>query len=132
MSLLFPINNKNIVMNRIELEKRLVENSAEIVFLCRNSHFDEYTSHLSKQIVRSSSSAALNYGEAQSAESLKDFAHKLGLVLKELRETEINLQIIERTGICPDEGKLKNLLIENRQLIAIFQKSVETAKSKLK
>jgi four helix bundle protein len=118
-------------MNRIELEKRLVGNSAEIIFLCKTINFDEFTSHLPKQIVRSSSSAALNYGEAQSAESRKDFAHKLGLVLKELRETEINLQIIEKTGICVEKEKLENLLKENRQLIAIFQKSVETAKSKL-
>ena len=33
--------------------------------------------HLSGQITRSGTSPALNYGEAQSAESRRDFIHKL-------------------------------------------------------
>lgn len=40
--------------------------------------------HLSKQLIRSSTSAALNYGEARSAESRNDFIHKQGIVLKNL------------------------------------------------
>lgn len=32
--------------------------------------------HLTKQLIRSASSAALNYGEAQSAESKRDFITK--------------------------------------------------------
>lgn len=118
-------------MNRIDLERRLAEFANSIIELCRGCSFDEFTIHLAGQIVRSSSSAALNYGEAQSAESRKDFAHKLGLVLKELRETEINLKIIRKSGILSDTDHLEKLLTENRILIAIFQKSVETAKSKL-
>ena len=43
--------------------------------------------HLAGQIIRSGTSPALNYGEAQSAESSKDFIHKMGICLKELRES---------------------------------------------
>ena len=42
--------------------------------------------HLGGQLVRSGTSPALNYGEAQSGESRKDFIHKIKVVLKELRE----------------------------------------------
>jgi four helix bundle protein len=118
-------------MNRVEIETRLIENASSIIDLCRRTDFDKYTTHLSYQIVRSSSSAALNYGEAQSAESRKDFAHKLGLVLKELRETEINIQIIKKSGISNDQARVEYLIKEYRSLIAIFQKSVQTAKMNL-
>ena len=40
-------------------------------------------------------SAALNYGETQGAESKKDFVHKMKICLKELRESQVNLQIIK-------------------------------------
>ncbi|MBL7104607.1 MAG: four helix bundle protein, partial [Bacteroidales bacterium] len=45
--------------------------------------------HIAGQLIRSGSSPALNYGEAQSAESRKDFVHKLKIILKELKESRI-------------------------------------------
>jgi len=117
-------------MDRKELEGRLIENATEIIGLCKICNFDDFTIHLSKQIVRSSSSAALNYGEAQSAETKKDFVYKMGIVLKELRETGINLRIIEKSGICRAPENLKRSIVENSELTAIFQRPVNTAKSK--
>jgi four helix bundle protein len=117
-------------MNRKELEERLIGNATSIIALCRRCKFDEFTCHLSAQIVRSSSSAALNYGEAQSAESRKDFIHKLSVVLKELRETGINLKLIYHSDVCKDQDFLERVISENRSLTAILQRSVETAKKK--
>lgn len=79
---------------RIEIEKRLINFSVGIIELSRNLNREFVSKHLSSQIIRSSTSSALNYGEAQAAESRKDFAHKISIVLKELRETQINLKII--------------------------------------
>lgn len=118
-------------MDRKEVEERLISNANAIIFFCRTCRFDDFTYHLSKQIVRSSSSAALNYGEAQSAESRKDFVHKLGLVLKELRETGINLKILRNSGICPNDVLVQKIIDETESLIRIFQKSVQTAKKNL-
>ena len=118
-------------MDRIILEKRLISFSTKILTLCKNCEFDVLTQHLARQLVRSSSSTALNYGEAQSAESRPDFAHKLGLVLKELRESFINLKLINEAGICRQPELLEELMKENDELIAIFQKSVNTLKSGL-
>ena len=64
--------------------------------------------HLKGQMIRSSSSAALNYGEHQDAESIKDSIHKLGVVLKELKETRVALkfwpisimEILKNENIC--------------------------------
>ena len=116
-------------MDRKILEKRLVTFSTDVLRFCRNCEFDAFTHHLLKQIVRSSSSTALNYGEAQSAESRADFAHKLSIVLKELRETYMNLTLIDQAGLGKDGRDIQRLLNENNELIAIFQKSVNTLKN---
>lgn len=43
--------------------------------------------HIAGQLVRCGTAPAPNYGEAQSAESPRDFIHKMKIALKELRET---------------------------------------------
>ena len=80
------------------------------------------------QLLRSGTSPALNYAEAQGAESIKDFIHKLQLVLKELRETYVNLKIIDRSNLCKSDSQLVMTLKENDELIAIMVKSVKTSK----
>ena len=84
--------------------------------------------HLSNQLIRSGTSPALNYGEAISAESKKDFIHKLQVKLKELRETFICLKILKRTESYTSEDTINTALKENDELISIFVKSVTTAK----
>ena len=73
---------------------------------------------------------ALNYGEAQSAESSKDFIHKIKISLKELRESKIWLKIIVRTKLI-QESLLGYLIEENDELTAILFKSVDTAKKNM-
>jgi four helix bundle protein len=79
---------------------------------------------LSEQLIRSATSSALNYGEAQGAESKRDFIHKMGVILKELRESSINLKLLIHRRMITDDKTLK----ENRELIAIFVASIQTAK----
>ena len=86
--------------------------------------------HLSKQIIRSSTSAALNYGEAQSAESRNDFIHKVSVVLKELRETQINLKLLSGSVNEEQNGQMNSCLKEVDELIAIFHKTVMTARAR--
>jgi len=83
--------------------------------------------HLAGQLLRSGTSTALNYGEAQSGESRRDFIHKIKIVLKELRESNICLKIIFRTKLYKNEEQILLALSESNELIAIFVKSVETA-----
>ena len=74
----------------------------------------------------------MNYGEAQSGESRKDFIHKIKIVLKELRESYVCLKIICRSKLCNSEEIMKLAMIENNELISIFVKSAETAQKNLK
>jgi len=82
---------------------------------------------LAKQISRSGTSPALNYGEVQAAESPKDFIHKMKVCLKELRETQVCLKIIKLKPYL-DQKTVDPVLRECGELVAIFVTSVETAK----
>ncbi len=115
---------------RKEVEKRLTDLSVSIISMSRNFEDSFISQHLKNQITRSSTSAALNYGEAQGAESHNDFIHKTSLVLKELRETGIALSIINKSGIHERSEELDKIIDECNQLTAIFHKTVITAKSK--
>jgi len=114
-------------MDKKDLEERLINFAVSIIELTNEMPDKKSANHLSGQIIRSGTSPALNYGEAQSAESRKDFIHKIKIVLKELRETFICLKIIERSRLYKNRQKLDKLLLENNELISIFVKSIETA-----
>jgi len=113
------------------LQKRLVQFSARIVESERALKTGFASRHLYSQIVRSATSAALNYGEAQMAETRKDFIHKIGLVVKELKETEVNLEVITESKLFIDEETIIHDLKECKELIAIFMATRKTAKSNL-
>lgn len=112
-------------MNNKELENRLINFSIMVVELIKSLPEDRITNHLIGQLLRSSTSPALNYGEALGAESRKDFIHKLGIVLKELRETLNCLKILSGTGYINSENAT---IKECNELVSIFVKSLETAK----
>ena len=114
---------------RKELENRLVNLSVNIEKLCNVLMEGYMAEHLSKQIIRSSTSAALNYGEAQAAESRSDFIHKISIVLKELRETQISLNLLSGSVNSNQKEKMLACQKECDELIAIFHKTVMTAKS---
>jgi four helix bundle protein len=121
-----------IQMNKKDLEERLINFAVLIIEIANELPNTKVGNHLSGQLVRSGTSSALNYGEAQSGESRKDFIHKIKIVLKELRETLICLKIIDRTKLLTAFEILQTTLKENDELISIFVKSVETASKNLK
>lgn len=115
-------------MNSKELEIRLIDFSIQVVNLIRRLPQDRITNHLASQLPRSSTSPALNYSEAQGSESKKDFAPKLGIVLKELRESLNCLKILAGTNYIKSEYLA---IKECNELVSIFVKSVETTKRKI-
>jgi len=71
-----------------QLEERLIEFAARIIRLSAELPKTSAGRHISLQILRSGTAAAANYAEARGAESRADFLHKLGVVQKELNETQ--------------------------------------------
>ncbi|OAB79706.1 four helix bundle protein [Cochleicola gelatinilyticus] len=115
---------------KFDLEERLINFAVECINLFMRTNKSYALDHLSKQLIRSSTAAALNYGEVQGAESSKDFIHKMGIVLKELKESRVNLKIQIKANLLTEITKAESVLNECKQLVAIFSKSIQTAKAK--
>ena len=113
---------------KFDLEERLIDFGVLIIEISENLNNTLAGKHISGQIVRSGTSPALQYGEAQSAESRADFIHKLKILQKELRETMVSLKIIKRVPLTGKIGIVDKGMVECNELIAIFNKSIATAK----
>ena len=118
-------------MGKFNLQERLVDFAVQIIDVVDALPKNPVCKHLgSNQLLRSGTSPALNYGEAQSAESRADFIHKVKIILKELRESFVCLRILNRKKYLP-ENILLPILKEADELIAIFVKSYKTAKGNM-
>ncbi len=116
---------------KYDLEDRLIDFAVLIIKIAEKIGNTVSGKHLVGNLIRSGSSSALNYGEAQSAESRRDFIHKMKICLKELRETMVGLKIINKLSFMGIEKLLEEAMPENDELISIFVKSIDTAKKNL-
>ena len=118
-------------MKKYDLEDRFIDFTIRVSSVVDEIDNSRLGNHIAGQLIRSGSSPALNYGEAQSAESRKDFVHKLKIILKELKESRVCLKIMERKPLIPNTKKLTPIMKETEELIAIIYKSIKTAKSNM-
>ena len=117
---------------KFDLEDRLIDFGVRIIRIAESLPKNRVGNHIAGQLVRSGTSPAPNYGEAQSAESRSDFIHKMKVCLKELRETRVWLLMIVRANLIKPVSKLEPLIQESHELISIFVTSIETARKGMK
>jgi len=115
---------------RYDLEERLLEFSVRIVRLSESLPSTRAGNHVAGQLLRSGTAALPMHGEAQAAESARDFQHKLRIALKELRETFRWLRLAQKTPLIKPAAKLDPLLSECDELIRIFVTSLQTSESR--
>lgn len=89
--------------------------------------------HMGGQLIRCGTAPAFHYGESQSAESPRDFIHKIRIAHKELKESRSNIRMLKGAELLPatDQGMIW-LLTELEELIKIFGKILATANKNLK
>ncbi|MBU0676763.1 MAG: four helix bundle protein [Verrucomicrobia bacterium] len=116
---------------RFDLEDRLLDFAAEVVRFAEKIDRSMSGRHIADQLMRAGTSPLFNHGEAESAESQRDFIHKIKLCLKELRETRRAIRLILRVPLSKDAEKGEALLDETNQLIRIFVASIRTATGNL-
>ncbi|HRG94430.1 MAG TPA: four helix bundle protein [Chitinophagaceae bacterium] len=116
-----------MVSKTYDIEDRLVRYTCRMIDVVEALPASRAGTYIASQLVRSCHSPAFNYGEAQAAESRNDFIHKLGIVLKELKECRIALKIIILKQLIRPVSKLSAILKETEELIAIIAKSIVTA-----
>ena len=126
------LNEEGAARRGFDLADRLIEFTIRVFNLVEALPDTRVGRHVSRQLVRSGSSPAPNYGEACAAESRRDFIHKMKVCLKELRETQMWLKIIQRKPLIEPIAKLDGIMHECGELIAIFVSSLETAKRNAK
>ena len=107
-------------------QTRLAKFAAQIVDISAKLPKTPQGTHVSKQLLKSGTSAAANYAEARAAESRSDFIHKLRLVLKELNETAVWLQLIVENSWISAE-KMTRIVAENEELCRMTAASIKTA-----
>lgn len=83
--------------------------------------------HVGGQLIRAGTSSGSNYEEACGAESKPDFAHKMSIVLKELKESRFWLRLIRRTKML-DFRRIDPVIDECEQLCAMVARSIITVK----
>ena len=71
------------------------------------------------QLAKSATSVGANYEESQASSSKADFYYKIGIVLREARESNYWLRILEATNIS-DGQELDALIRESVELKMIF------------
>jgi four helix bundle protein len=114
---------------KYNLDERLIDFAARMIDVSELLPNTKAGAHLGDQLVRSGTSPALHYGEAQAAESTADFIHKMKVCLKELRETFNCLRLIHKKGWI--SMGLEPEIKEANELISIFFSSIRTAQMKL-
>src|SRR5688572_33213653 len=110
-----------------DLEDRFVVYSCRMIDVVEALPNTRAGNYIAGQLVKSCISPTFNYGEVQGAESRNDFIHKLGIVLKELKECRTALKIIRRKGLIAPITRTDELFKETEELIAIIAKSIDTA-----
>ena len=81
---------------------------------------------IADQLLRSGTSVRANYRAAYKARSHAEFISKLGTVEEEADETASWLELLIEGGVIPQK-RLQPLLLEARELVAIFAASRKTA-----
>jgi len=111
---------------RFDLEERLLEYAVRIIRLVDALPGTRAGRHVADQLLRCGTSPLANHGELQGAESRRDFIHKLGICLKEIREARRWLRLVHRVPLLAP-SKIDPLLGETEALIKIFSASIRTA-----
>lgn len=113
--------------NKFDLSDRLEDFAANIIVKYDKKPLSYAGDYLAKQLIRSSCSAALNYGEVLGAGTSKDKINKLRICLKELKECLRNLNIQVKADLI-SKTDISDLVDENDQFIRIIVTRIKNIK----
>ncbi len=109
-------NDKKV---KFDLEERTAIFAESIIIFSKKVIRNSINDPIISQLIRSGTSVGANYCEADSAESRKDFVHKLGICKKEIRESRYWIRLIAKAN--PDiKGDARELWNEASELFFIF------------
>lgn len=101
-----------------ELQERLFKFAVNVIKLIRLMPKSKEYDVISYQLIKSSTSGGANYDEAQAAVSKADFANKIGISLKEIRESNYWIRIL--VAITNDNEEWIKMRHESYELMNIL------------
>lgn len=112
-----------------DITERTFEFALRIIKLCQflNRKYKLEENVLSKQILRSGTSIGANVEEAQAGQSRADFISKMSIALKESRETNYWLRLIEKSGMVKPD-KIAEIKKESEEIKRIIGAIIVSSK----
>lgn len=112
-----------------DIRERSFQFAIEIIELVKKLPKNRVNYRIGDQIIRSGTSIGANIEEAQNCGSKKEFTHILTIALKEARETDYWLRIIEETGSVSESktGKIRKECIEIIKILTTIVKRSKIA-----
>ncbi len=83
---------------------------------------------ISRQLLKAGTSIGASVREAQNAESMADFCHKIKIAGKEAEETEYWLLLCESSANYPTSGGLLNDIVSLKKLLGKIISSIKKRK----
>lgn len=117
-------------MNENDLKKRTKQFGLKVISLVESLPSGQTARTIGNQLLRSGVSVGANYRAACRGRSKADFIAKAGISLEEADECLYWMELLQEAGIVPAE-KIKGLMKEADQLVAIFTASIKTARAHL-
>jgi four helix bundle protein len=117
-------------MDAEELKQRTKKFGLNIIKLVESLPSTKTGKVIGNQLLRSALSVGANYRSACRGRSKADFISKVGITIEEADESQHWLEMLNEAGIvAPD--KLKPLMQESNELVAILTASAKTARDNL-
>ena len=114
---------------KFDLEERTAKFGESVIEFAKKIPSNPINNPLITQFVKSGTSIGANYCEADSAESRKDFEHKMGICKKETKETRYWLRMIAKACFnLQDEARF--MWKEANELLLIFSTIIRNSRSK--
>lgn len=117
-------------MNESDLKKRTKQFGLRVIRLVESLPSTQTARTIGNQLLRSGMSVGANYRAACRGRSKADFVAKAGISLEEADECLYWMEMLQEAGIIPAD-KLKDLMKEADELVAIFTASIKTARAHL-
>lgn len=117
-------------MNENDLKKRTKQFGLKVIQLVDSLPNGQTARTIGNQLLRSGMSVGANYRAACRGRSKADFIAKAGISLEEADECLYWMELLQEAGIIPAE-KLKDIMKEADELVAILTASIKTARANL-
>lgn len=112
-----------------EFKSRTKKLAVDVIIYCKSLPKSEESFIIKKQLIRSATSVAANYGAVCRARSDAEFFSKLSIVVEEADETVFWFEILQEAEILNNKQTV-TLFNEATEILKIVSKSRKTVKDK--